>query len=204
MDSVFVEQATIWDTEYRINRARIISNKIKASISISNRDYIIDFGAATGLIGLNFNEIVNHMTFIERSNEMRKVLDNKIKILDISKIELFSDLFDTGLVINGYDLILSSMVFHHVKDIKGTGERLFELLKPGKKLCIIDLMPDDGSFHETEKDFAGYNGFDPTWLSEQFKGCGFKYGSHEVVFRDIKNNGNKEYEYSLFMLLMEK
>ena len=96
------------------------------------------------------------------------------------------------------------MVFHHVNDIKGTGERLFELLRPGKKLCIIDLMPDEGSFHENKKDFEGYNGFDPEWLSEQFKVCGFKYISHEVIFRDIKNNREKEYEYSLFMLQMER
>ena len=86
MDSIFVEQANIWDTEYRINRAHIISNKIKSSIYISNGECIIDFGAGTGLIGLNFFEITNHIAFIERSNEMRKVLENKIKRLDNFKI----------------------------------------------------------------------------------------------------------------------
>jgi ubiquinone/menaquinone biosynthesis C-methylase UbiE len=204
MDSIFKEQANTWDTEYRINRAKIISDKIKSLISIRIGESIIDFGAGTGLIGINFTDYTKHIVFIEKSDEMRIVLETKVRKLGNSEYKVFGDLFDKELNEDSYDLIISSMVFHHIKDIKGVGERLYDLLKIGNNLCIIDLMTDDGSFHENEKDFDGYNGFDPIWLSKQLKKCGFRYKDHEIFFSDLRNNGRKEFRYSLFILIMEK
>jgi ubiquinone/menaquinone biosynthesis C-methylase UbiE len=204
MDLIFKEQASIWDTEYRINRAKTISNKIKSLIRINKDDSIIDFGAGTGLIGLNFIDTTKHITFIEKSIEMVNVLKKKISVFENSDFKVFDDLLDNGISENSFDLIMSSMVFHHIKDIIGTGTRLYDLLKQGKNLCIVDLISDDGSFHENEKDFDGYNGFDPIWLSDQFIECGFKYKKHEIFFSDFKQNGEKEFKYSLFILIMEK
>jgi SAM-dependent methyltransferase len=204
MNSIFSEQANSWDTEYRILRARVISNKIKELIPLSYDKSIIDFGAGTGLIGLNFVDTIKDITFIEQSDEMRNVLENKIRKLNASVYKVFVDLKDRRLNKNSYDLIISSMVFHHIRDFKDTGKRLYELLKNNKELCIVDLMPDDGSFHENEKNFDGYNGFDPIWLSDQFKELGFIYKGHEVFFSDLRNNGKKEFRYSLFILILGK
>jgi ubiquinone/menaquinone biosynthesis C-methylase UbiE len=204
MDLIFKEQASIWDTEYRINRAKTISNKIKSLIPINKDDSIIDFGAGTGLIGLNFIDTTKHITFIEKSIEMVNVLKKKISVFENSDFKVFDDLLDNGISENSSDLIMSSMVFHHIKDIIGTRTRLYDLLKQGKNLCIVDLISDDGSFHENEKDFDGYNGFDPIWLSDQFIECGFKYKKHGIFFSDFKQNGEKEFKYSLFILIMEK
>jgi ubiquinone/menaquinone biosynthesis C-methylase UbiE len=135
---------------------------------------------------------------------MMNVLQKKIRKFGKSDFKVFTDLIDTGIIENSSDLIMSSMVFHHIKDIKGTGAKLYNLLKQGKKLCIVELISDDGSFHENEKDFDGYNGFDPIWLSDQFKESGFKYKEHEIFFSDLRQNGNKEFKYSLFILIMEK
>jgi ubiquinone/menaquinone biosynthesis C-methylase UbiE len=204
MDLIFNEKANMWDTEYRIKRAGVISEKIRSLVCINKNTSILDFGAGTGLIGLNFVDQAKDVIFVEQSSEMASVLKSKIERYSKKQCDIYSDLENNDLREKRFDLILSSMVFHHIRNIQEVGNRLYKLLNNGKYLCIVDLMPDDGSFHENEKGFDGYNGFDPLWLSEQFECCGFIYKEYEVFFKDLRNNGKKQFEYSLFILILQK
>jgi len=203
MNTPFDETAHEWDTDYRIKRAKLISDEMRKVIRFDKNDFIIDFGAGTGLIGLSFLQDVRDILLIEQSRGMRLVMKSKIEGLEHKgRISLGEDIFDPGLA--PVDKILSSMVLHHNKDLERLGNRFFDLLNPLGKLCIVDLMPDDGSFHESERGFDGYNGFDPDWLKDIFASSGFGFEYKDVFFSDIKKGKGKQVDYSLFILIMKK
>ena len=203
MNSPFDESAHEWDTDYRIKRAKLISDEMRKVIQFDEEDSIIDFGAGTGLIGLSFLQDVRDILLIEQSQEMRLVMKNKIQGLESKgRIRVGEDIFDPGLA--PVDTIVSSMVLHHNKDLERLGNRFFDLLNPLGKLCIVDLMPDDGSFHENERSFDGYDGFDPDWLKDVFLKAGFVFEHKNVFFSDTKKGKGKQVDYSLFILIMKK
>ena len=49
----FDNYAKTWDTEKRINRAKIISNEISNSIDIHKNYSAMEFGCGTGLVSFN-------------------------------------------------------------------------------------------------------------------------------------------------------
>lgn len=204
MKSVFDEKASSWDTDERIMRASVVASSIRSAVDVPRNARIMDFGAGTGLVGMNFLDITDNITFIEKSDGMRDVLRAKITAKGISSLQVFEDLADHELRKSPFDLIVNSLVFHHLKDIKATGRELYGLLRDGGSLCIVDLMPDDGSFHANEAGFDGYDGFDPVWLSGQLSECGFTYVSHQVILHAVKRNKKCESAYSLFLLRMDK
>jgi ubiquinone/menaquinone biosynthesis C-methylase UbiE len=71
-----------------------------------------------------------------------------------------------------YDLVVSSMTFHHIRDIPALLGRIAAIMKPGGVLCIADLDKEGGKFHE---DPAGvfHNGFDRAVFRRQFESAGF-------------------------------
>jgi SAM-dependent methyltransferase len=124
------------------------------------------------------------------------------KIEDRARLE--DDIFSKSLEASSYDCVYSSMALHHVRDLDSLARRFGELLKPNGKACIVDLMPDDGSFHKSEAGFDGYNGFDPSWLSALFGRQGFVEGYRGVFFGDTRQIGGSAVAYSLFILVMTK
>jgi 2-polyprenyl-3-methyl-5-hydroxy-6-metoxy-1,4-benzoquinol methylase len=49
-----------------------------------------------------------------------------------------------------FDLIMSAMALHHVKDTSTLINSFYEHLKPGAKAALADLDKEDGSFHPKE------------------------------------------------------
>ena len=203
MGTNFNLKADNWDTESRKNRAKIIAAEIRSFIKKRPFDSILDFGAGTGLIGFNLIDLAKKIIFVEESLEMQHIILNKTADYKYKSFSIFDSLHSIDYI-KPTDLVVSSMAFHHIKNICEIGDDIYKNTNALGQFCIVDLMPDDGSFHEDDKEFDGYNGFDPQWLSGQFEKCGFKYCKHEVFFTDKKIHGEKEIKYSLFALLMKK
>ena len=204
MNSVFDGKAASWDTDNRIRRAAVIADCVKATVPVLRNARILDFGAGTGLLGMNFLDVTDRITFVEKSAGMREVLSDKIARNGTGSLRVFEDMQSSELRNASFDLIVSSMVFHHIRDLKGIGRTMYNLLRDGGSLCIVDLMPEDGSFHGNEEGFDGYNGFDPEWLGDRMTECGFTHVDHRVFYNDIKRNGSIESAYSLFILRMDR
>ena len=69
-----------------------------------------------------------------------------------------------------FDLIVSSMVMHHVRELPVVLAAFAEMLGDGGHLCIADLDREDGSFHT--HDFDGHHGFDRGELATALEQAG--------------------------------
>ncbi|KHD37132.1 SAM-dependent methyltransferase [Clostridium acetobutylicum] len=200
----FDKYAKEWDDEERINRAKIISEKIEKTIPM-NKDYsVMEFGCGTGLISFNLQDKFGKITLVDSSEGMIEVLNSKIDKYKVNnmtakKIDIFNEPIEEK-----FDVIYSSMALHHVKDTKGIVEIFYKLLNDNGYLCIVDLDKEDGSFHKREENFNGHNGFDQKNLKELLVASKFKDVYSETFFKDTKNIWGKDVDYSLFIVRAKK
>jgi len=204
MGTDFNTFAGTWDTEYRIERARIIAREIKTVCDLNEHQNLMEFGCGTGLIGFHLVDSVHRIDCVDSSPEMVRMVREKANVLGYGhKMNVFPGLEALNRNCE-YDCIYSSMVMHHVYDIEAVGREFWRRLPDSGRLCIVDLHPDDGSYHQNEKDFDGYHGFDPEELAGRLEGVGFRTKLHKTFFEDVREMGNQKVPYSLFILLMEK
>ncbi len=195
----FDERAATWDSEYRVRRGRAIADKIVQSCAIPPAAVGLEYGCGTGLVGLPILDRFSRLDFYDPSTKMIDLVLQKAAALP-------SPTFGSGftererLPLGTYDLIFSSMVFHHIRDLLSEIAFIRQLLKGGGTLCVVDLNPDDGSFHRAEADFDGHHGFDPELLAGLFQEQGLRPLGWETFFRDTRAIDGKEHPYSLFIL----
>lgn len=190
----FNDEAKEWDTDRRINRAKQIADFLKSKINFGNKSIMLEFGCGTGLISNHFLDYFSKIIGYDQSDKMlevfnKKFLEEKDRVIGINNIvELNSEV----------DIVISSMVFHHIEDINQSLNDIKKVLKKHGELIIVDLDLDDGSFHSNEIGFKGHNGFDRDLFVKQLSLNGFNTIQVGTVPQDKKILSNKEISYSLF------
>jgi ubiquinone/menaquinone biosynthesis C-methylase UbiE len=137
---------------------------------------------------------------------MIEIAKYKAHNLDIENMEIEQiDLFSTKLENKQYNLIITSLVLHHIVDIQKIIKRFYELVKADDGyICIVDINKEDGSFHKNEQGFIGHNGFDPSELEMIAGSFGFKPYHQKTFYSKSKNVNGKQVDYSLFILVLKK
>lgn len=147
--SHFNDVANTWDSEEKIALMRSLAAKTKEALKLKGKFDILDFGCGTGLFGLEFLDYAKSLTGVDTSEGMLEVFDKKTKGMPgVSRINV--DL-ETKSLTGKYDLILSSMAFHHLGDPSLVLGELKKTLRPGGKIVIVDLRKEDGTFHPDNK-----------------------------------------------------
>jgi 16S rRNA A1518/A1519 N6-dimethyltransferase RsmA/KsgA/DIM1 with predicted DNA glycosylase/AP lyase activity len=75
----FDNDAMTWDTDKRIDRARIIADKISNSISFNENYSVMEFGCGTGLVSFNLYKKYRSIALVDSSKGMIDILNLKIK-----------------------------------------------------------------------------------------------------------------------------
>lgn len=200
----FNKVAKEWDTPQRIERAKVIAEEIKTNLLDVESKKVLEFGCGTGLISFNLYDFFKDIILIDNSEEMIKVVNNKIKLLKASNIK--------GSCCNileidekeKYDGIYSSMALHHIVDIDGLLNKFYRILNNRGKFCIVDLNEDNGAFHKDEEGFNGHNGFSQEYLENILRRCGFDNINVYTFYHGIKEISGKYIKYSLFIISGEK
>ncbi len=192
----FDDAALHWDTPERIERANKLAASILHTVGDAPKDTALEFGCGTGLLSFALREHFQHIDCVDASEGMLYVLRQKIETADASNIVAS----DSGLLAQkeyagAFDVIYSSMVFHHITDVEAQLRTLSPLLKPNGLLITIDLDKEDGSFHRAEPDFNGHNGFDRTTFAGWMQGCSFS----DVQFKTAYAGKKGGLPYSLFL-----
>lgn len=201
----FDDRAITWDDEYRVKRAKIISQEIKRSIPIKENCTALEFGCGTGLISFNLHDTFKAITLIDTSKGMIDVVNLKKEQYKIHNMVAYEiDISKNEMLNEKYDVIYTSMALHHVEDINGTLKALYNLMNPEGYLCIVDLVKDDGSFHKSEKDFRGHHGFEAQELKGELQDIGLKDINSTVFYTDKKIIGDEKIDYSLFIITGKK
>lgn len=198
----FNKEAMTWDDQKREKRGVIIAEEIGKSIGAERLESGLEFGCGTGLISFQLKERFEHISLVDTSEGMIHVVNEKIKTTKVTNMKTYlGDMAKEEVLSGAFDVIYTSMALHHVPDIEAILKSLSNRLKPGGKLCIVDLVEEDGSFHKSEEGFDGHNGFNLEKLRGMMETEGLKHISHKVFYKDTKKVDEKDVEYSLFLMV---
>lgn len=143
--SHFNQVASEWDKPQKVEMMKELAKKTIEFLGNYSPKSILDFGCGTGLFGLEFYNDQNELTGIDTSQGMLDIFNKKVEGHPKAK-SLNIDLEKTDLN-ESFDLIISSMAFHHLENPKAMLSKMKEMLNQKGKMAIIDLDSEDGTFH---------------------------------------------------------
>jgi len=202
----FDKAAASWDEKpLRVKLAEDVANTIVRQVAISQDMTALDFGCGTGLLTLQLQPLVKSITGVDSSQGMLDIFNSKITTANIDNVcTLFLDSDKGGTLTGKYDLIVSSMTLHHIREIASLLAQFYTVLAPGGTLCLADLDLDDGQFHD---DSTGvfHNGFDRASLHRSFTDAGF-VGIQDVTAAKIEKQARdgQTRKFSVFLMTGRK
>lgn len=182
--SHFNQRASSWDTPDRQLMASTIAGAMRQRLKLDPSMNLADYGAGTGLITLDLAQDVGAATAIDSSEGMREVLSAKLQARSGPPIEVLAwDLEKDPPLDRQFDVLVSSMTLHHVKDTSKALRSFFELLRPGGQLALADLDPEEGLFHgEAMAAGVQHHGFDRAELKALMSVAGFVDITFDTAF----------------------
>ncbi len=195
--SRFDKLAQEWDLNpRRVESAKNTTSKIKELIDIRDKD-IIDYGSGSGLVAFDLFEEARSVVAMDNSTGMLQEIENKIQKSDIKNITtLLHDIDHEELEEGKFDIFVSAMTMHHIKDTKAFLQKAKNSLKKGGYIAISDLESEDGSFHSRGNDGVEHFGFDLENIREIFESIGM-----EIVFLEIIETISKEKDFNIFLVV---
>ena len=169
----FNAAAATWDEEPgRVRMADSVAGSIREMVRLSPEMDVLDFGCGTGLLTLRLQPFVRTITGIDTAPGMLAVLERKVRGLGLTNVRMQPADVEHGDLPEGmYDLVVSSMTFHHIRDPGPVLGRLAGLLRPGGILAVADLDCDEGRFHDSN-DGVFHFGFDRCAMMKHFESAG--------------------------------
>lgn len=166
---------------------------------------IMDFGCGTGLLALRLRPLVRSVTGVDSSQGMLDVFNAKIAKLKLNNVKTVLVDLDKGDVLTGnYDLVLSNMTLHHIKELEPLFAQFYNVIAPGGYLCISDLDLDGGQFHEDDTGVFHF-GFDRAALQEVFVEAGFVDVRNVSASEMLKPSKTGEMRrFSIFLMVGRK
>ncbi len=195
--SRFDKLATQWDLNPdRVKSALKTTRKIKELIDIQDMD-ILDYGSGTGLISFDLFEQANFITAMDSSQGMLTQMQKKIDEAKITNIKTALHDADVDTFIkDSFDLIVTAMTLHHIKNPLEFIINIVSALKKGGYLVISDLESEDGTFHSDGNDGVEYFGFDKGQIKDYFKKAGL-----EIVYLETNETIKKHRDFHLFLAI---
>ena len=165
----FDSAAATWDENPgRVKMAHDVARAVIETIQPGPAMDVLDFGCGTGLLTLALQPHVRTITAVDSSQGMLDVLDTKIRAQKIANVRTRRVDLEKGDTLTGqFDLVVSSMTFHHIRDTGMLLDRMAEILKPAGRIAIADLDSDEGKFHDTNDGVFHY-GFDRHMMMKSF------------------------------------
>jgi predicted TPR repeat methyltransferase len=163
----FDERADTWDDPDKVARAREVADAIAGSLPVRpGGTRVLEYGAGTGLVSEALQHRVGPLTLADSSTGMRRVMQAKVAAgaLPGARVwDLDLERRPAPAPAEEFDLVVASMVLHHVRDLPTVLGGLVGLLAPGGHLAVADLDREDGSFHG--HGFQGHEGFERAELA---------------------------------------
>ncbi|HEX2965540.1 MAG TPA: class I SAM-dependent methyltransferase [Syntrophorhabdaceae bacterium] len=196
----FDKEAATWDENpVRVKLANNIASAISNEVPLTPEMNVMDFGCGTGLLTMQLRPFVRSVTGVDNSQGMLSRFDSKFVEMNNINSELV-DIDGGDALVGKYDLVVSSLALHHIKDLKALFHQFYEIIIPAGRLCIADLDSDNGQFHGDNTGVFHF-GFDRPTLREVFTEAGFDnvrdMTAAEVVKPDINGQVRR---FSVFLM----
>lgn len=168
-NSVFEKMAKRYDSEERIELAKIIVKEVRTELSKSESKSLIDYGSGTGLVSLELSDLVDSILLVDSSQQMLEVAKAKIFHKGITNSKVLCSDFTEETPEFKADIVLMSLVLLHIPDTKKILQELFDILNDNGKLIIVDFDKNLSISHPKV-----HNGFLHNELKELLAEVGFK------------------------------
>ena len=118
----------------------------------------LDYGAGPGHVGLRLADDFARVT----------LADVDAQVLDVARVNaagaenvdvVHLDLADGGVPDARFDVVISSMAWHHLGSPRAVADAIAGIA-PGGTLYLADMDQDDGAYHRDELGFSGLDGLD--------------------------------------------
>lgn len=197
----FSAQAATWDDDpAKRDRAVRVAAAIERDVALTPETKGFEYGCGTGLVGFALASRVGSLTLADSSPGMLEVLRRKIEATGAGHMSALAlDLLTDPLPAERYDLVFTSMVLHHVRDVPRVLDAFARLLVPGGSLCIADLDTEDGSFHGPDVTDV-HRGFDRGWLQGQLQATGLVDVRFSTVCEMRKETAAGERTFPVFFV----
>ncbi len=196
----FDADAAQWDDNPgRVKMAETIAEAMRNHCSFTTGMDVLDFGCGTGLVTLHIAPLVRTITGADSSRGMLDVMRSKAGQRGMDNVGC-QHLAPGGQPEGEYDAVISSMAFHHVEDTGALLGRLHRILRAGGRLCVADLDPDGGEFHE-DNTGVFHKGFERTALRELFRKSGFG-NVHDITAVEVTKPGRDGVARTFSVFLM--
>lgn len=201
----FDKEAVSWDEEPgRVKLANDIAAAISGEIILTSDMDVLDFGCGTGLVTLRLQPLVHSITGADSSQGMLGVLRAKIESQGLTNVRTqYLDLEKSDILEGNYHLIVSSMTLHHIREIRPLLDQFHKISAPRGYLCIADLDPDDGRFHENN-DGIFHFGFERAALRGAFMEAGFGNVRDRTAAEIFKPVPGGNHPFSVFLMTGRK
>ena len=170
----FDAAAATWDENPgRVRMAHDVARAILGTIRPGPAMDVLDFGCGTGLLTLALQPHVRTIIALDSSQGMLDVLNKKITAQDIKNVRTRHVDLEKGDELPGtFDLVVSSMTFHHIRDTGMLLDRMASVIRPAGRIAVADLDSDEGKFHDSNEGVFHF-GFDRHTMRKSFEAAGF-------------------------------
>ena len=199
MTDLFNEKAKDWDAnKMRKMLSSAIGSSILEHVSLHDQMRVMDFGAGTGLISSQVAPLVKKIVAVDISEAMLNKLVSKPELH--GKVEIVCQDIIHKPIAEKFDLIMSAMAMHHVKDTPRLIQRFSEHLSPGAFIALADLDKEDGSFHPEDTEGIFHLGFKRNELQIILE----KNGFGGIRFLTAHTVNKEEKKYPIFLVTATK
>lgn len=149
-----------WSNEYdrtlgRISFHRGLLDLVVRNAGVKDGDRVLDIGCGTGLLSLKLLQRREcFVTGIDYSREMAAIFEGKIRALGLQQKAsvLIMDADGLRFAKSSFDVVVSSVALHHLKDKVPVLKAVARILKPGGTFVIGEIdMDTTGSHRDPER-----------------------------------------------------
>jgi ubiquinone/menaquinone biosynthesis C-methylase UbiE len=207
MTGYFEKAAVVWDKDPgRVQMAQTIADAMITALKPKGNELVMDYGTGTGNIALRILPHVHRIIAVDSSKGMLDVLKEKLSRDRISTVEIREwSIGQDPALLPHFNIIVSSMTMHHVRDSAGAAHAFYLMLLPGGSIAIADLDLDNGEFHETPG-IAEHDGIDRKYLQQVFEQAGFvSVRFHEAAtIQKTSSRTGKLRDFTIFLMTAQR
>jgi ubiquinone/menaquinone biosynthesis C-methylase UbiE len=195
---IFERVASRYDTDERIQIARVSAEAIREYLIDTNDKSAVDFGCGTGLVGMHLLNDFNSMLFLDTSQNMINQLKQKFAEFNILNADTLCFDFEKESKSDLHaDYIFMAQVLLHINDVESVLSRLYDVLNEGGHLLIVDFNKNE----EVVSDLV-HNGFEQERLIDLMTRIGYREVQSKTFY-----NGSKIFmgkDASMFIIDSQK
>ena len=179
-----------YDNPERNEASARFSEQLKADLPLTKETVIFDFGAGTGRVTIPLLGDVSKVIFEDKNENMLKQCQENLDAQPHKNYELFHG--EISQYNGKADIIVASMVVHHIDDVEELLKIFLSKLNPHGILVVCDFLPG-ASFFQLKPPIPHY-GFVPEEFCQLLTKVGFVKTQHKdaAPLNHIYEDGKKD------------